>query len=426
MDESAGCRSILYHDSDWTTLLLDIPRSIAEAQGADDDLALISCAPLIEPFQTDEPKSGKAKSKVTNFSQDKPLHEEIARAASAALQELSEAKGDGKQYCLSRVVRDVQRRDLKRKRLSSKHPESDAEGFRSPSEELSETANSVSSIDFQQLIGSDIIHEDGERDTFQGAFYNKNECSQLVRIAAIERAENHNFRIPPRSYCLLSKCESTGAFRSAAKEYTSDSVAGVGRFDVILIDPPWPNLSAKRKGAYDGAKSHRGILSLLLNLHLDLHVSAGGYVAIWTTNNPQIRKLILGAGGLFDSWNVELAEEWIWLKITREGEPVTPIEGLWRKPYESLLVGKVPSDRYATVGYTAPASVKRRVIAAVPDLHSRKPCLQEVFDQTLFKGTSRDRRVLEIFARHLVKGWMSWGNEVLKFNDLRQWSSVNR
>jgi N6-adenosine-specific RNA methylase IME4 len=28
---------------------------------------------------------------------------------------------------------------------------------------------------------------------------------------------------------------------------------------------------------------------------------------------------------------------------------------------------------------------------------------------------------LEIFARHLVAGWTSWGNECLKFQDVRYW-----
>jgi len=30
---------------------------------------------------------------------------------------------------------------------------------------------------------------------------------------------------------------------------------------------------------------------------------------------------------------------------------------------------------------------------------------------------------LEIFARHLVAGWTSWGDECLKFQDVRCWVS---
>jgi len=53
-------------------------------------------------------------------------------------------------------------------------------------------------------------------------------------------------------------------------------------------------------------------------------------------------------------------------------------------------------------------------VAAVPDLHSRKMCLKEVLEGM---GLLREgHRGLEVFARHLVKGWCSWGDEVLKFS----------
>lgn len=75
-----------------------------------------------------------------------------------------------------------------------------------------------------------------------------------------------------------------------------------------------------------------------------------------------------------------------------------------------------------------PASVKRRVIAAVPDLHSRKPCLKDLFERVFCSAQAPETSLvcesytaLEVFARNLTAGWWACGNEVLKFNDRKCW-----
>ena len=56
---------------------------------------------------------------------------------------------------------------------------------------------------------------------------------------------------------------------------------------------------------------------------------------------------------------------------------------------------------------------------SVPDLHSRKPCLKELIETLLLDANHY--RALEVFARHLVAGWWSWGDECLKFNWEGNW-----
>ena len=63
--------------------------------------------------------------------------------------------------------------------------------------------------------------------------------------------------------------------------------------------------------------------------------------------------------------------------------------------------------------------IKKRVIAAVPDLHSRKPCLKELIEP--FMPDAKDYSALEIFGRYAVKGWSVWGDEALKFNADMYW-----
>jgi N6-adenosine-specific RNA methylase IME4 len=65
--------------------------------------------------------------------------------------------------------------------------------------------------------------------------------------------------------------------------------------------------------------------------------------------------------------------------------------------------------------------VKRKVIIGVPDLHSRKPNLKKLLEDMM--GTREDEyEALEIFARNLIAGWWSWGNEVLKFQSPEHWA----
>jgi N6-adenosine-specific RNA methylase IME4 len=149
-------------------------------------------------------------------------------------------------------------------------------------------------------------------------------------------------------------------------------------------------------------------------MDLDMLMADTCLVGIWITNKPAVRETVLGEHGLFATWGVALVEEWLWLKTTVAGEPVGPLDSAHRKPYEVFLLGR---RRRTTTGSapppTPPALVVRKVVVAVPDLHSRKPCLKALIDPMV--GFAQ-YRALEIFARHLVAGWWSWGNECVKFN----------
>lgn len=159
---------------------------------------------------------------------------------------------------------------------------------------------------------------------------------------------------------------------------------------------------------------------MLLQMDLDTYIPPSGYVGIWITNASTVRNLVLGAGGLFEAWNLTLVEEWVWVKTTRHGEPVTSIRGSWRKPYEVFLIGKAPAHRLVHAAKLKEEDIVKRVLFGCPDLHSRKPCLKILIEG--LRMVKKSGRVLEIFARHLVAGWWSWGDEVLKFNWEKYWT----
>lgn len=203
--------------------------------------------------------------------------------------------------------------------------------------------------------------------------------------------------IPPRCAFLLSDFS------------RMQPLVGYGKFfDLIVLDPPWENKSVKRSGRYSFLPS-----SQLKRLPVPLLASTGCVVVTWVTNRPSHLRFVKDE--LYPHWGVEMLAEWFWVKVTRSGEYVFPLDSPHKKPYEVLVLG-----RYRGCGHHSHSSLRKtelpmeeqRVIVSVPSaLHSHKPSLSEV----LRPYVGADARCLELFARSLQPGWTSWGNEVIKF-----------
>lgn len=181
-------------------------------------------------------------------------------------------------------------------------------------------------------------------------------------------------------------------------------------FDLIVLDPPWPNRSAKRKrGGYQTTTGLDDTRDLLTHIPVAARLAPDGLVAVWITNRPSLADLLTAPGGVLAVWGLEVAADWTWLKTTASGEPMCDLESTWRKPWERIILARRPGS--------GPKVPQQRVIVAVPDLHSRKPALRGLFEDILPRGYLG----LEVFARNLTAGWWGWGNEVLKFQQSECW-----
>ena len=206
---------------------------------------------------------------------------------------------------------------------------------------------------------------------------------------------------------------------------------GTQTFNLILLDPPWPNRSVLRSGHYH-TQTYMDMDVLIQTLRDILRARLWGLspgsnsadtisgqesiAAIWVTNSPRARKAAYDA---IQEAGLVVSEEWIWLKTTINGEPITPVDGLWRKPYEILVIGQRKGNTSRAGGSGDYDGVTRRVVAAVPDVHSRKPNLREIFEEVFFDAASYS--ALEVFARNLTAGWWACGDEVLRFNADEWW-----
>ena len=222
--------------------------------------------------------------------------------------------------------------------------------------------------------------------------------------------------MPPKSSFYLGDCTASSQFRKAIRKHAEQHSTRPS-FDFILLDPPWPNRSIKRThktagATYNTIPSLEDLGDMTMDMQLETLMAEDALVAVWITNKQAARDLVCGLGGLFECWGVELIEEWIWLKTTISGQPTSVLDALWKKPYEVLVLGR--KRGHDGDDDQPKPSVTRRVIIGVPDLHSRKPCLKGLMEPMM--PNPEDYRALEIFARHLVAGWCSWGDECIKFN----------
>ncbi|RMY61900.1 hypothetical protein D0865_00736 [Hortaea werneckii] len=444
---------VLWHNESQTTILIDIPRSIEAAQGTPEAPChdrLLSVTPLETPFPSNEPKSEAARAKLVGNSTDQQLDREYVELLSKALAETHEAYHG--RWCLPRPFVREKPRAAKKRKLDTNEPGNPVQT--TPTQEelpedflrtLADDNNSPNSPNYKTTLHP--IQGSPDHDTTSTTQYLTNRTSHPATLSiSTQTHQPHSFHLPPDSTFSLTNCTHSTPFRNSLRAQASLENTPHRTFDVILLDPPWPNRSIKRSHRTPGTSYHTAsnlsnLTNLLHSMDLEMLMSPSScIVGVWITNKPSIREAVLDPeGGVFAMWGVELVEEWIWLKTTARGEPVSGLEGVWRKPYEVLLVGRRGGgDGMGAMGGRGWAGggeddgergkkVKRRVILGVPDLHSRKPCLKGLVEEILLREyhhyNSDDDvegrpwyRALEVFARNLVAGWWSWGDECVKFN----------
>jgi N6-adenosine-specific RNA methylase IME4 len=385
---------ILYQNEDQTITLLDIPRSIEQAQGfrSEEIKHLISSKAIEQPFSSIEPISAKALRNVEEASVRSLL---LNRYVKLALEEVQTAFTGG--WCFPRVIKDSSSVNSQALQQDTDDLPEDAPIY--ASERLRVIESNSTHLGSDDNTGK---HSQPIENFTPEVFYHNGEA--IIKQFQVG-SESSIAYIPPQSSFLLADIENTCAnFNTIGPQ-----------FNLVIMDPPWPNRSARRKQSYKLSSNTSDIAALLSSIPLTSHLAGDALVGIWVTNKPVIHDLILGPNGLFESWGVELMEEWVWLKVTTSAEPISAIDSTWRKPYEILLVGRKRGQG------TTNTEFKRRVIIGVPDLHSRKPNLKTLFEPML----PSKYEALEVFARNLTAGWWAWGNEVLKFQSEEHWFDIS-
>ncbi|KAF6233990.1 hypothetical protein HO173_007820 [Letharia columbiana] len=428
---------ILYQNPTKTVTLLDIPTSIAHAQGTVDHPCndqIYASPPLQTPYPSTEPKTEKAKANVLRTKTPSDIDVGFPDALlQQALREVAEHWPLEEDWSLPRKITSLvsERQSRKRKAdddidqvFSTKRESVHASTAVLPASKL-EIENGIDP--FPSRTEPDFKFPDSEisvRSIEEPLILSSESTPKAYTCSNIRIFTNRlvrnpyptplslqcsgvKYKTPPNANFLLSKIgqPTAHAFSMAALTLypTSSATAGPGQFDFVLLDPPWENRSVRRSARYH--TMHDSDPMVVLQAMLGQHIAPGALVGCWITNKASVRDTALDA---FQTWDVQLIEEWAWLKTTVGGLPITQIDGLWRKPYEVLLLGRKGSDE----AQSPDSDVRRRVVVAVPDLHSRKPHLKTLIEPFI----PASYRALEVFARNLTAEWWSWGDEVLKYN----------
>ncbi|XP_063307577.1 N(6)-adenine-specific methyltransferase METTL4 [Pelobates fuscus] len=216
------------------------------------------------------------------------------------------------------------------------------------------------------------------------------QCIQLL---------GETYLIPPKSSFLMSDTTRI------------EPLLQYKKYHIIVIDPPWENKSVKR------SKSYNYLSAVEIK---QLPVPALAYpdciVIIWVTNRQKHLRFVKEE--LFPHWSIKTLAEWHWVKITKSGELVFPLDSDHKKPYEILVLGRLQKDdnsipREPTCNLT-PIPQHKLIVSVPCKLHSHKPPLSEILKEYV----KQDAECLELFARNLQPGWTCWGNEVLKFQHI--------
>ncbi|KAI8850591.1 MT-A70-domain-containing protein [Chytridium lagenaria] len=106
-----------------------------------------------------------------------------------------------------------------------------------------------------------------------------------------------------------------------------------GKFDLVVMDPPWEILSASRSNAYDSLDAYE-----LLKIPIQNVCHDHALVAEWVTKNLKYLRFVKEK--LFPAWGLKPVGTWLWLKIRNDGSYSHKLFLLHRKPYEPLLLAR--------------------------------------------------------------------------------------
>uniref|UniRef100_A0A0V0GC32 Putative transcriptional activator adenine-specific dna methyltransferase n=1 Tax=Triatoma dimidiata TaxID=72491 RepID=A0A0V0GC32_TRIDM len=212
-----------------------------------------------------------------------------------------------------------------------------------------------------------------------------------------------------KSYVIPPSCN----FFSCSVEDIESKLQG-NKYDFILLDPPWWNKFVRRKKSKNFRKSYNMLHNNdIQEIPISKYLNGFGLLGVWCTNSPTHLEAVKQ---FFRKWNLEYTAEWYWLKVTQSGDPVCQFSGKRdKKPIERIIFG---SEKCRNLKNPEPG----KVIMSVPSaIHSHKPPLTEVLSAYLPK----DPKCLELFARYLLPGWTSVGNQVLLLQSLSLYEVVS-
>lgn len=183
-----------------------------------------------------------------------------------------------------------------------------------------------------------------------------------------------------------------------------------GKFDVILLDPPWKYYGSADKDQAAGKHYECLEQAELEALPVATALAKPGVVFCWTTSAmlPQALYLV-SRWGLFYR-----GIAFVWVKSNKSGAPIMGqgVRPSITKPTTELVIAASTMSKGRPLPISD-ESVGQVIVAPRPaanglSVHSAKPAEAYERIEKLYPTASK----LELFARQSRPGWACWGNEV--------------
>ena len=174
----------------------------------------------------------------------------------------------------------------------------------------------------------------------------------------------------------------------------------MGKYSIILADPPWEYETWSEKGAGRSTCQHYDTMTLGEICKLDVGSLAANNCALFLW---AVWPSIFDAQRVAEEWGFRYATRaWVWVKTKKHGFGIRMGMGNYTRantePCLLAVRGKMPVAVHDEMA----------LIYSPVRAHSRKPDEQYTKIARLYP----EERRLELFARRTWPGWDVWGNEV--------------
>nr|XP_009665383.1 PREDICTED: methyltransferase-like protein 4 isoform X1 [Struthio camelus australis] len=222
--------------------------------------------------------------------------------------------------------------------------------------EMAKQFPAINDSDHQAVHAIDDEASIPEQDLLSCVTENNSNYAKMVELMG------QKYLVPPKSSFLLSDVSCLQPLLNYKKKY-----------DVIVMDPPWENKSVKRSNRYGHLSSWQ-----IKQIPVSALAAPNCLVVTWVTNRQKHLRFVKDE--LYPHWSVKTLAEWHWVKITRSGEFVLPLDSSHKKPYEVLVLGRVQGSVEEALRKSddvLPIPDHKLIVSVPCSLHSHKPPLTE-------------------------------------------------
>lgn len=170
------------------------------------------------------------------------------------------------------------------------------------------------------------------------------------------------------------------------------------KYQIIYADPPW-EFSDKAAAGQRGASFKYSTLSLEELKNLPIHSLAADdcFLFLWV-----VSAMLKEGIELLEAWGFDYKTiAFCWVKKSQTGRIFNGMGHYTRQAVELCLLGKRGHPQIVSHDVS-------QVIISTPREHSRKPDLTR---NRIMKMTGNPENKLELFARHNIYGWDTFGND---------------